>query len=106
MDDLVTRKDVLEQITAEYNRRLPADGLKLAYIEKAINGTPDAPLWNSPDKPPKEDRYVLLSYSNYGLPDIGMYRDGTYYPGDEDRSCDSFKLKVNGWMELPENAKE
>ena len=103
MNDLVRRDEVMKHITEEYNRRLPADGLKLAYIEKAVNEAPAAPLWNDAKKPPEDDRYILISYSNYSLPDIGQFRDGEYYPGDEDRSCENFGLHVNGWMELPKN---
>ena len=36
-NELINRQAALYSITAEYNRRLPADGLKLAYIEKALN---------------------------------------------------------------------
>lgn len=35
--DLISRSEAIKHITAEYNRRLPVDGLKLAYIEKALN---------------------------------------------------------------------
>lgn len=43
-DDTVSRAAVMESLTKEYNRRLPADGLKLAWIEKAVNEVPAEPL--------------------------------------------------------------
>ena len=54
--------------------------------------------------------YILLSYENYDLIDIGMYRvedgTGTFYPGDEARSCASFGLIVNAWMPIIEPYRE
>ncbi len=41
-DELVSRRAVIKSVTREYNRRRTGDGLKLAWIEKAINGTPSA----------------------------------------------------------------
>ena len=36
-NDLVRRKDVMDSIVMEYNRSRTGDGLKLAWIEKAVN---------------------------------------------------------------------
>ena len=51
-----------------------------------------------------------MSYENYDLIDIDMYRveDGTgaFYPGDEARSCASFGLIVNAWMPIIEPYRE
>ncbi len=41
-DELVSRRAVIKSVTQEYNRRRTGDGLKLAWIEKAINETPAA----------------------------------------------------------------
>ena len=63
--------------------------------------------WRNPQEPPKIDEYVLLSYSNCSLPDIGRYReDGKYYPGNDERSCESFGLIVDGWMPMPKVRRE
>lgn len=56
---------------------------------------------------PEDDAYILLSYENFTLPDIGRYEvdkdgNGAFYPGDENRSYVSFGLFVNAWMPLPE----
>ena len=59
---------------------------------------------------PVDDSYVLVSFSNYCVPDIGRYEEddggGAFYPGDEDRSYNSYDLFVNAWMPLPECLKE
>ncbi|MBQ1293714.1 MAG: hypothetical protein IIY21_06720 [Clostridiales bacterium] len=57
--------------------------------------------WHSLDEPPKEGEYVLISFENYGLPDIGRMEDGVFYPGDETKSYKSYGLIVNGWRPLP-----
>lgn len=36
-DDLVRRGDVMDELVKEYNRRWQEGGLKLAWIEKAVN---------------------------------------------------------------------
>jgi hypothetical protein len=44
-NDLVRREDVMQALLAEYNRRFMAGdrgGLKLAWIEKAVNSVPPA----------------------------------------------------------------
>lgn len=57
--------------------------------------------WRSLDEPPKEDEYILISFANYTLPDIGRMTDGVFYPGDDDKSYKDFGLIVNGWRPLP-----
>ncbi len=62
--------------------------------------------WHEPEDPPKDDRYVLISFANCTVPCVGRYREdddggGAYYEGDEERSLCSYGLVVNGWMELP-----
>lgn len=42
MDELISRQAAIKSVTQEYNRRRTGDGLKLAWIEKAINETPAA----------------------------------------------------------------
>lgn len=60
---------------------------------------------------PETDDYILVSFSNYTLPDIGRYEadkdgGGAFFPGDEERGYASFGLFVNAWMPLPEPYKE
>ena len=79
---------------------------KAVILGKAIKALEQF-TWRDPKKPQKVDEYVLLSYSKYSLPDIGEYReDGKYYPGDDERSCESFGLIVDGWMPTPKVRRE
>ena len=54
---------------------------------------------------PETDDYILISFSNYALPDIGRYEidaegNGAFYPGDEAMSYASMGIFVNAWMPL------
>lgn len=57
---------------------------------------------------PEDDRYILLSFSNFSLPAVGRYesdeRGGAFYLGDcdEEDTCVANDLFVNAWMPLPE----
>ena len=42
MNDLVERDAVKRSLTNEYNRKRTGDGLRLAWIEKAVNDVPSA----------------------------------------------------------------
>lgn len=60
---------------------------------------------------PEDDKYIMVSFKNFTLPDIGRYetdKDGNdaFYPGDEDKSYVSQGLFVNAWMPLPESYRE
>ena len=57
--------------------------------------------WKSLDEKPKEGEYILISFANYTLPDIGRMTDGVFYPRDDDKSYKDFGLVVNGWRPLP-----
>lgn len=57
---------------------------------------------------PETDDYILISFDNFSLPDVGRYEvdengGGAFYPGDEDVSYASVGVIVNAWMpcELP-----
>ena len=55
------------------------------------------------ERVPGDDRYVLLSFSNFSLPAVGRYEDGTFYVGDCDEPISEYGFYVNAWMELPES---
>lgn len=57
--------------------------------------------WQSLDELPKEDEYILVSFANYSLPDIGRCEDGVFYPGDDTKSFKEYGLIINGWRPLP-----
>lgn len=54
---------------------------------------------------PPNDKYILVSFSNYSLPDIARYEEdkngGAFYPGDDEKSYSSYGIFVNAWMPLP-----
>jgi len=58
------------------------------------------------DTYPKTDGYILVSFDNFSLPDIGRYEvdetGGAFYPGDDDKSYVSHGLIVSAWQPLPE----
>ena len=55
---------------------------------------------------PETDDYILISFENFNVPQIGRYEadedgGGEFYPGDEDFTYKSIDLYVNAWMPLP-----
>ena len=62
------------------------------------------------ERTPEDESYVLVSFSNFSLPDIARYEKndegGTYYPGDDEDSYLKYGLFVNAWMPLPELYRE
>lgn len=54
---------------------------------------------------PKDEGYVLVSFSNFNVPGIARYEEneegGTYYPGDDEESYLKYGLFVNGWKPIP-----
>lgn len=67
--------------------------------------------WHLADEPPSNDRYILLSYENFPMVDIGRYEGddeygGEYFAGDDERPLAEFNIFVNAWAELPMSVKE
>ena len=62
--------------------------------------------WVPAEKPPKENGYILISFENFSIPQVGRYEEdgegGAYYVGDDEESCISQDLIVNAWKPLPE----
>lgn len=58
------------------------------------------------DRMPENGSYVLVSFANFSMPDIGRYEEdedgGAFYPRDEEYTYTSVGLFVNAWMPLPE----
>ena len=55
---------------------------------------------------PKDNRYILLSFSNFSTPLVGRYEEdedggGSFYVGDDPVPCVKEDLFVNAWMPLP-----
>lgn len=55
---------------------------------------------------PESNSYILVSFTNFGFPDIARYEEdeegGAFYPVDSDCSYVSSGLLVNAWMPLPD----
>ena len=37
------------------------------------------------ERVPEDDRYILLSFSNFSVPEVGRYEDNKFYAGDDDK---------------------
>lgn len=108
------------------SKLIDADTLKLGIISQSNDGResystelicefideqPTVMDWTPADQPPKQDEYLLLSFKNFSVPQVGTYREGkdgsgAYYLGDDEVSCSSEGLFVNAWMYLPEPYRE
>lgn len=60
---------------------------------------------------PEDDKYIMISFENFTLPDIGRYEvdkdgNGAFYPGDDEKSYTAYDLYVNAWIPLPEPYRE
>lgn len=67
----------------------------------------DMMIWTPTDVDvPKDNRYVLLSFSNFSCPQVGRYEEddegGAFYIGDDTEPAIASDLYVNAWMPLPE----
>jgi len=62
------------------------------------------------ERVPDNDRYILLSFENFSLPEVGRYeedeRGGAFFVGDDDEPISKSGVFVNAWMELPKCYKE
>lgn len=60
---------------------------------------------------PELDEYILISFANFDIPEIGRYNvdkegSGAFYPGDDNTSYAQFDLYVNAWRPLPRSYEE
>ena len=76
-DDTISRKAVMESLTREYNRRFKEGGLKLAWIEKAVNETPAA---QSEERP--------IDYRDCSNAMLKMWMDNVVTDGEYNRIMD------------------
>mgnify|MGYP002762471161 CR=1 FL=1 len=80
-------------------------------IQKIMNEYAKSAWIPVSERLPENDKYILVSFKNFTLPDIGRYEtdkdgNGAFYPGDEDKSYVSQGLFANAWMPLPESYRE
>lgn len=62
-------------------------------------------------KLPESGEYILISFTNFDIPEIGRYEvdkegSGAFYPGDDNTSYAQFDLYVNAWRPLPKAYEE
>lgn len=61
---------------------------------------------DDPETFPKTNDYILLSFSNFTIPAVGRFEDGTFYAGDDLEPCVKFCVFVNAWQPLPKPYRE
>ena len=97
MTNLITRDAVMRSLAKEYNERWDEKGLKLAYIEKAVNDTPSPWIPVAERLPETEERVLICTQNKKGVKSImiGYYiQDSDYWAGT--------KSDAIAWMPLPE----
>lgn len=94
-DDIVSRQEVMASLVAEYNRRYNEGGLKLAWIEKAVNEAPSAWIDAEIEIPVNDDHVLCVTRTAKGRQNvvIGYYMDGLWRCG--------MNSNVTHWMPLP-----
>lgn len=85
------------------------------YLEKCreVNALKRKDRWipvEDEEQKPPQDRYILLSFSNFSVPVTGRYEEddggGAFYAGDDRETCSQQYLVVNAWRPLPEPYRE
>lgn len=97
----VRRPEVKTDTDLEWNRAVSkCTELVKDTVKEQGDGWIDAEI-----EVPANDGYIMVSFANYTLPDIGRYEEdeegGAFYPGDDDKSYVSYGLIVNAWRPLP-----
>lgn len=81
-----------EQVT------VPEDTIRA--LEEAVRFI-DHERWVSVDERyPDNDRYILLSFENFTVPQVGRYEDNNFFVGDETEPLIKQDLYVNAWKEI------
>ena len=103
-DDLISRIAVMRSLTAEYNRKRTGDGLRLAWIEKAVDDVPASAssCWIPANKktPETDERVLCQTRTKKGAANfvIGYYADGRWICG--------MNSNVVAWRPLPDAYEE
>ena len=103
---MINRKEAMKALTAEYNRRRyahdlhPGEGLKLAWIEKAINSVPGwIPVMER--LPETDDMMLVTAKTQKGQRNVNRaYYSNGFWHGSGSMA------NVTAWMPLPEPYKE
>lgn len=105
----VRQREILNII--ERQPVIDAEGVDKAYLELAIENQElkkrlEFGGWILADEcVPSNDDYILLSFENFSLPQIGRYQrnkdGGSFYIGNDEHSCSSYGLFVDAWQPCP-----
>lgn len=117
MADLIDRKAVMESITVEYNRKGTGDGLRLAWIEKAVNSLPSVSPQQKvgrwipvSERLPKAGEYIrnvakyYLVQNKYGDILVARYTHEEYW--EQLYQLEPISDEIVAWMPLPDVYKE
>ena len=90
-DGISSAIDIINELAEEFNQDLTKNNQGWIPVAERL---------------PDTDDYILLSFENFTIPDIGRYEEdengGAFYIGDDDASCSSYGLFVNAWQKLQE----
>lgn len=102
MSDLISRQAAIHMLT-----NIDISGGSICEAKIGLGDIPAANDWIPvSERLPENDRFIMVSFYNSSLPDIGRYEGdadggGAFYPGDDDKSYVHYGLFVNAWMPLP-----
>lgn len=91
-DEYISRSDAMKAITEEYNRRRDGDGLKLAWIEKALNSVKGwIPV---SERLPEHDGLYLATNDKWGEREVfaEIFHEGKFIGNGN----------ITAWMPLPD----
>ena len=106
----MSRKRTLKEIQEDIRTltRVPLEFIHAELDELAEEvGELGNPGWIPvSERLPEDESYILVSFENFTMPDIARYEEddegGTFYLGDDEKSCSNYGLFVNAWTPLPE----
>lgn len=101
-DELVSRRAVIKSVTQEYNRRRTGDGLKLAWIEKAINETPAA----QPERKTKFVKLTVRDIDSKPYYSVIYLEDGNEFEGYSSYSLDVISDYLKRYFEFAQPERE
>lgn len=94
-------KTMTIQVLEEYKKSI----LRIIDEQPTVHANDNWIPVDDAEHTPKDENYVLVSFSNFNVPGIARYEEneegGTYYPGDDEESYLKYGLFVNGWKPLP-----